>query len=118
MRISDWSSDVCSSDLRPAQALEAFREAYEQSPGDADLAARVLALRRAVGLQLRGVRTDAENTPPRACFDFADPLSGARAVDRKSVVSGKSVQYVEISVVAVSIIKKTQEQRNTVMMTK
>src|SRR3546814_3128514 len=45
MRISDWSSDVCSSDL-----------------------------------QLRGVRTDAENTPPRACFDFADPLSGARDV--------------------------------------
>src|SRR3546814_8079991 len=37
MRISDWSSDVCSSDL-------------------------------------------AENTPPRACFDFADPLSGARDV--------------------------------------
>src|SRR3546814_6456596 len=37
MRISDWSSDVCSSDL-------------------------------------------AENAPPRACFDFADPLSGARDV--------------------------------------
>src|SRR3546814_14120413 len=62
---------------RPAQALEAFREAYEQSPGDADLAARVLALRRAVGLQLRGVRHDAENTPPRARFDFAVHVRGA-----------------------------------------
>jgi len=65
---------------RPGQALDAFKEAFAQDPGDADLASRVLTLRRQVGLQLRGVRTDPESTPPRACFDFADPLSAARDV--------------------------------------
>ncbi|MFN4090701.1 MAG: alpha-2-macroglobulin family protein, partial [Alphaproteobacteria bacterium] len=65
---------------RPAQALDAFREALDQAPGDTALARRVLGLRREVGLRLRGVRTDPESMPPRACFDFSDPLSTARDI--------------------------------------
>src|SRR3546814_9166893 len=46
MRISDWSSDVCSSDLSSARALEAGQEVYAHY-GDAAAKPRIaIALRR------------------------------------------------------------------------
>src|SRR3546814_18974058 len=41
MRISDWSSDVCSSDLLPHQLVEAFRSTLEEV-GDADVIVHVV----------------------------------------------------------------------------
>src|SRR3546814_13534024 len=70
MRISDWSSDVCSSDLPAARSLGL----RHRLPGEG----------RAGGLQARprdGRLTDRDGKPIRA------GLTG----DRKSVVEGKSV---------------------------
>src|SRR3546814_6434248 len=48
MRISDWSSDVCSSDLMAAQEVEAFLEGYQRQVNQSrahDTAERALAER-------------------------------------------------------------------------
>src|SRR3546814_11465235 len=90
MRISDWSSYVCSSDLRNAQAVH---------------------LRRVSGLDRRGLQV----LPGRGCGQ-AGLLEDVRAVeeqtrrdsdreDRKSVVSGKNVS-VSVDLGGARIIKK------------
>src|SRR3546814_10648204 len=47
MRISDWSSDVCSSDLRP-EAAQAYREYIESQGFDTKGIERPILIRRRV----------------------------------------------------------------------
>src|SRR3546814_13010750 len=88
MRISDWSSDVCSSDLEPRQGpvvelapdvkfLDG-RKTYEDAAKQRGVA-RLECFGRSVGAE--------------PCEDEWCELlkSGAESGDRKSVVSGKSV---------------------------
>src|SRR3546814_1545194 len=89
-RISDWSSDVCSSDLIDVQAGERLPEAGQQF---------------APARRLRGeIQHPSKNNPhpqrrarkPSASPDFGSPPEIGRASCRERVC-----QYVEISVVAV-----------------
>src|SRR3546814_15960757 len=48
MRISDWSSDVCSSDLRPSEAGLAAAGELQQAPAECAVAARPAEVARAV----------------------------------------------------------------------
>src|SRR3546814_7735796 len=84
MRIIDWSSDVCSSDLPGQQARAGGRA------GRGSLAPAVRALHRGLGHHRgrgpeRGDRVAAAPTRARG------PGEGRRRGDRKSVVEGKSV---------------------------
>src|SRR3546814_16010445 len=102
MRISDWSSDVCSSDLRrtPLRLLKAL-------PQQRKLCGRKPALRdggpgtdrpratRRQGIARAGQRTHLQRR---------DPAPAGR-VDRKSVVEGKSVS-VRVDLGGCRIIKK------------
>src|SRR3546814_16808417 len=75
MRISDWSSDVCSSDLPPNDTLLS---------GAGQAGARASAL---AGLEARvGLVDDVD--PALATDHAAIPMAG---LDRKSVVEGKRV---------------------------
>src|SRR3546814_12568214 len=56
MRISDWSSDVCSSDLALADAVEVAETAFE----DRLQATRVAATALRAGIELGKVRTGPE----------------------------------------------------------
>src|SRR3546814_18556571 len=90
MRISDWSSDVCSSDLRP---VEFGQRAFEQLVLEPGMFAR--------------------ETVEFAAFEHADKgigqrLGADRRGDRKSVVWGKSVS-VRVDIVGRRNIKKKQE---------
>src|SRR3546814_1054129 len=77
LRISDWSSDVCSSDLGAAPRLSAHRRLHQ--PGDADLPVARTVLHAGAGGN-EGLRRAA-----------AFPRLRLSGEDRKSVVSGKSV---------------------------
>src|SRR3546814_16270265 len=82
MRISDWSSDVCSSDL-------GHEEARKDEDGEKEIACRPR-------------EHDDRFLPQLLCLKCLRPLFGrqrqpfgvgrARRADRKSVVSGKSVE--------------------------
>src|SRR3546814_18203187 len=89
MRISDWSSDVCSSDLRFLLAVRCrFAGARTQyRPGDEPRAGEPCAFRP------RYLRSEHRVRPGRGC------------ADRKSVVSGKSVS-VRVDLGGRRIIKK------------
>src|SRR3546814_12235531 len=95
MRISDWSSDVCSSDLRPCDGRAfPYGAAGEEPPRRAGHAGHLVRrlLRR-----------------PGPCGAALRPVP-----DRKSVVSGKSVP-VSVDLGGRRIIKKktkTQIRRN------
>src|SRR3546814_12188179 len=90
MRISDWSSDVCSSDLASVPARRGGR-ALDHGR---------VRLRRA-GRRLRDrLEPDAAEEEPR------------RRGDRKSVVSGKSVS-VRVDLGGRRIIKKKTNESNT-----
>src|SRR3546814_12070674 len=77
MRISDWSSDVCSSDLAPDQGFAA-----------AGIAGDRVHRHREVLWQQAGIdeRSDQGDGAGRIAAGIADPLG-----DRKSVGEGKSV---------------------------
>src|SRR3546814_17521748 len=91
MRISDWSSGVCSSDLNVAQGREheAFRWFQEI------LAPAVFArgVRRARRMKLLDLQLQPENPLPHRYLSLFD-FDSDRA-ERKSVVSGKSVSVSE-----------------------
>src|SRR3546814_20258917 len=86
MRISDWSSDVCSSDLdvlrhhSPALAQRADRAERDEIAGRDD-AVDVLPARQELGGRAFGRFEDEVD---------ADIERGIESQDRKSVVSGKS----------------------------
>src|SRR3546814_12193808 len=91
MRISDWSSDVCSSDLWGLQEpSEAPRAAWCQ-------VGWMIRLRR------RPPRREARHRP--AAMVAATGETEAPGPDRKSVVSGKSVS-VRVDIGGSRIIKK------------
>src|SRR3546814_11511495 len=124
MRISDWSSDVCSSDL-----VQAVFEALELAPGGrAGVAGEVDALREEgvqfglvgidrfpglvdPGLRLRRVRDRLgdvrEPLAPghRGLLPAAGVLQPARLLDRKGVVWGKSGS-VRVGLGGRSLVKK------------
>src|SRR3546814_3057743 len=58
MRISDWSSDVCSSDLRVAAAIEPAQ------PGDAERFEKGEVIIAEIGFEARVDRTGDRNMPP------------------------------------------------------
>src|SRR3546814_6261314 len=94
MRISDWSSDVCSSDLLlPSQGQKGRLE---------DREVERLLLEREIEMAEGGIRrrsTNADDAPVAVRQDTGMTVEGdtrcrgrpVEAEDRKSVVSGKSV---------------------------
>src|SRR3546814_20745968 len=89
MRISDWSSDVCSSDLR--------------------LDVEILVEWDRCGHAHAPVRTGAASWPNRE--PAATLRRGIAAIDRKSVVEGKSVS-VSVDLGGRRIIKKKKRAHN------
>src|SRR3546814_20015736 len=65
MRISDWSSDVCSSDL-PRNRVEALRMPRHQQQGGIGVAAQQFAMRRQQQLILAFMCTRGDPDRPRA----------------------------------------------------
>ena len=55
---------------RPAQAIQALEAAAERAPDDKTIVQRLDETRRATGILVRRVATEAEADPPRACIDF------------------------------------------------
>src|SRR3546814_20629875 len=113
MRISDWSSDVCSSDLDVvAHGAEEQRDVlHHEADAAADVGGVVLPQIHAVhqdGALGRLVEADEQPADGRLAgadaADDADPL----ARDRKSAVSGKSVS-VRLDPGGRSIIKKNKK---------
>src|SRR3546814_11317663 len=106
MRISDWSSDVCSSDLRLA-ALEQVVQAADDECRHRDLA--VVLERRAHAPEVTvvgGARIADQRLQNRRHLEVGD---------RQSVVEGKSVS-VRVDLGGRRIIKKnnkTTQNRNT-----
>src|SRR3546814_18521060 len=92
MRISDWSSDVCSSDLDGRETH------YFLASAGAGAAPSAGAAASAAGAALS------------AGAAAASPSAGA-AADRKSVVSGKSVS-VRVDLGGRRIIKKTKHHKH------
>src|SRR3546814_20276408 len=102
MRISDWSSDVCSSDLRDSRQsgdAEPDDDGPHQMAGDHDYPAR--ADRRARGRPLRSrdlsmvklnkIYTRTGDGGTTGLVDGSRIAKSAPLIDRKSVVLGKSV---------------------------
>src|SRR3546814_18279281 len=103
MRISDWSSDVCSSDLED--------EGSEATASD---------LVRLTGVDKAGVSRALASLGRRGLVSSATPATDARRVavsltrkgDRKSVVEGKSVS-VRVDLGGRRIIKKKKKTKKT-----
>src|SRR3546814_12052380 len=81
MRISDWSSDVCSSDLRPTLARTS--SALARASSSPALPKLFHQRRSAIAAMARLSITDSPISTPG--------VWNLRQIDRKSVVSGKSV---------------------------
>src|SRR3546814_19091128 len=94
MRISDWSSDVCSSDLR-----------VKVTHVD-------VLVRQTVGrVEVVGVGAEGDMAPVRRDRDVSGGNRDSSR-DRKSVVSGKSVS-VRVDLGGRRLIKKTNTDTNT-----
>src|SRR3546814_21105315 len=111
MRISDWSSDVCSADL-PCRSLgaaprpgcgAALPAARAPRPADRHLAAAVP--------RLVGDRAGRCGGQPRSIMAALSLLRRRRRPDRKSVVEGKSVS-VRVDVGGRRIIKKKKKSNH------
>ena len=55
---------------RPAQAIQALEAAAERAPDNKAIVQKLDEARRATGILIRRVATEAEAEPPRACIDF------------------------------------------------
>src|SRR3546814_16698317 len=90
MRISDWSSDVCSSDLLAALPESDVPEAPAPKPA---VAASYTGLASWYGAKFHGRLTASGERYDMAALTAAHQTLpfGSRVRDRKSVVSGKSV---------------------------
>lgn len=60
---------------RDAQAIAALEAVVERAPSDARYRQRLADARRAAGLLVARIRTEAEAEPARACLAFSSPLS-------------------------------------------
>lgn len=58
---------------REAQQVEALEAVVEREPDDAGYKRQLAEARRAAGMLVRKVRTEAEADPPRACISFTVP---------------------------------------------
>src|SRR3546814_14165253 len=87
MRMSDWSSDVCSSDLHQPQILSGARRSKRPVLRERRVA-RPARRRRATGHDAEEQEDAAERQHPER--KGVDPREG-HVRDRKSVVSGESV---------------------------
>src|SRR3546814_16442929 len=111
MRISDWSSDVCSSDLSESRDVLAHQIAAHHAIGQPRLVGLIdhLPVSRKIGL------TALQDLAKREFFlDSATlrlPDVQARVGDRKSVVSGKNVS-VRVDPGGRRLLKKQQTQNN------
>src|SRR3546814_16320916 len=106
MRISDWSSDVCSSDLLSADALKTLHDALD--------AQRDINRRLDIANFIRVpvvVRAKIVADPARVADEVQAAASKALLEDRKSVVSGKSVS-VRVALGGRRIIKKKIIERS------
>src|SRR3546814_17288635 len=99
MRISDWSSDVCSSDLR--EPLHRIRRGAGSCAADRDALRIVRSTRPCARLALDRRCTHRHRNP---AVDLA--IGAPDGLDRKRVVLGKSVS-VRVDLGGVSIFHKT-----------
>src|SRR3546814_20868781 len=125
MRISDWSSDVCSSDLSSSGNGKSGREALtREDPGNsainlADLSFHVAGLKRIKGGILAGDAGDMNIIADPPClavakrlFDIGPRVDDAVRAHRTGLALGRAsgresvCQYVSISVVAGSVKQK------------
>src|SRR3546814_19186507 len=103
MRISDWSSDVCSSDLGIAGLPEIRASAEDRSVERRGK----LQQAREQGIVVHRNRRRLENCDARVRFQNLD--HSHQGADRKSVVSGKSVS-VSVDLGGRRTIKKKTKQ--------
>src|SRR3546814_15041460 len=109
MRISDWSSDVCSSDLLPVEHLADLVLAGELDVGDGD----AVAIANEGGDDLGIGEGGAVTVLHQGVFDFvhaAGDVFQQHQGDRKSVVSGKSVS-VRLDLGGRRLIKKKKQKQ-------
>src|SRR3546814_16619431 len=107
MRISDWSSDVCSSDLQPCGAGRWLRRA---SCPDATSAGR---RRSPCPQRVGGARRVGGAAPVVPTMAAVPAFKMPETLDRKSVGSGKSVSVRVDLVGRRSITKKTKTAYHT-----
>src|SRR3546814_18322006 len=119
MRISDWSSDVCSSDLRTGFRIgidpehdQPQRDAHRRGIGDAALAAfvgvelgRLKLVMHEIKLGGAGEIADREDAAPRL-FEARDLADRGIGTIGKSSCRANACPYVERSVGAESLKKK------------
>src|SRR3546814_18873630 len=87
MRISDWSSDVCSSDLHPASCIWSWRCPRPCMSGSC----RREPARATVSLSVEHRLDIASDHPGWRCTEQPHMPKYYPTLDRKSVVEGKSV---------------------------
>src|SRR3546814_19631217 len=108
-RISDWSSDVCSSDLGDVPALSIVLQPGTSSPLD------VKGTFGGVPVALAGdmtVERDRDGGVERIALDKLGASYGViETTDRKSVVSGKG-GAVRVDIGGLRFIKKKKKQTN------
>src|SRR3546814_13419516 len=114
MRISDWSSDVCSSDLdlsvsTPAGATALAHRGVPDVAGDADPVTGYRVRIDGVDREVGGTSAVA----PMWAALIARLNTSRGAGDRKSVVSGKSVSA-RVDLGGSSIIKKKRISEHTI----
>src|SRR3546814_16302908 len=107
MRISDWSSDVCSSDLALHEnpSPRAVSLAFSASLGSDDIHVSRPLMASTAWRQLSGLRLQNSSTPWKSS-------SMVPTGDRKSVVEGKSVS-VRVNLGGRRIVKKKIGKRES-----
>src|SRR3546814_8640504 len=106
MRISDWSSDVCSSDLRlgVADLRRAGAVEAQRHQGASDAEARSAALSRAAGLHQAGRRS------ARSLFRHRDDGRGGQAPGPRSEEHTSELQSLMRISYAVFCLKKKKKK--------
>src|SRR3546814_14429220 len=113
MRISDWSSDVCSSDLRRLTISKKTATHQGQRPLK-NSAGAISAIAGSPSHSLRS--SNSSNSFVRRCWKYQVVFSSSVPADRKSVVSGKRVP-VRVDLGGRRIIKKKRESDNSALTT-
>src|SRR3546814_14334651 len=114
MRISDWSSDVCSSDLRARAGAPGRRRCQGALPMTASLPRLLLTAAVSAGL-LFGLAACGKKGAPKppageeSQYQYPQHYPAPETVDRKSGGSGKGVS-VRVDSGGRRTIKKTNQQ--------